>query len=128
MRILVIDDQAGTERKPTFEAALQDHAATYLTYLPTQNSIYTGYEAISWDNDLGAGGDVVFTLAKMFWQNQGLFNVLFCDKIHLIHSANPIAANRLKSMFETVGAKAILIPIGSYTRDQVNRNLALQPS
>ena len=83
MRILVIDDQAGTERKPTFEAALKDHTATYLTYYPTQNSIFSGYEAISWDNDLGAGGDVVFKLSKLFWQNQGLFNVLFCDKIHL---------------------------------------------
>ena len=114
-----------TERKPTFEAALKNHQATYLTHYPTQSSIFTSYDAISWDNDLGPGGDVVLTLSKMFWRNQGLFNILFCDKIHLIHSANPVAAERLHSMFEAIGAKSVLIPIGSYNNVQVNRNLAV---
>ena len=126
MKILVIDDQAGTERKPIFEEALRGHEVRYLTYYPsTQNSIFTDYDVISWDNDLGATRDVLFHLSRIFWQNQALFNVLFCDKIHLIHSANPVAAHRLQSMFESIGAKAVQIPIGSYSSDQVNRNLTL---
>jgi hypothetical protein len=132
-RILVIDDQAQTDRYPIFKLALEGHDVTYLTSFPTAWSIFEGFQAISWDNDLGNGVDVVEKLTGLFWRNPGLFTHLFSQKTHLIHTANVVAQMRLFNLFndmaayaECSGIKVHMLPIGQdYNAAQINRCLAL---
>ena len=125
MRILVIDDQGRTDRAGLFDAALADHTPTYLSTFPASWGLFCGYEAISWDNDLGEDGDVVDRLRVLCWDNPELFKQLFKDKRHIIHSANPVAASRMESLFQAAGARVFRVPIGKYDYDQINRNLTI---
>jgi hypothetical protein len=125
MRILVIDDQARTERAEKFQAALVDHDVTYLTSFPATWDIFHGYEVICWDNDLGDGEDVVARLRVLCWDDPETFRSVFGKKTHIVHSANPIAAERLISLFEAAHSKAIKLHIWNFTYDQINRNLTL---
>lgn len=125
MRILVIDDQARTGRADKFNAALVGHDITYLTTFPVSWDTFRGYEVISWDNDLGDDGDVITRLRTLCWEDPDLFKGLFSSKIHLVHSANPIATERMVSLFQAARAKVRRIHIKDYTHDEVNRSLTL---
>lgn len=112
--ILVIDDQARSERSHFFDALGTESEVTRLTSFPTVWSIFNGFDHIYWDNDLGEGVDVVKKLTELYWSDPDMFSALFQHKRHIVHSANTIANERIVSLLRSIGAKAESQPITAW--------------
>lgn len=114
MNILVIDDQACSERARLFDTIEHEGAVTRLTSFPAVMSIFNGFDKIYWDNDLGNGVDVIRMLGTLYWTDPDLFTATFKNKQHVVHSANPIANDRIVSMLKSIGAGVVAKPITSW--------------
>lgn len=107
-RILVVDDQALTERAAQFRTLKGD--VTCVTAFPAWDTFWD-FDTIYWDNDLGEPLDVVDQLKAMLREDHEQFCLLFDRKTHIVHSANPVAARRIKDLFEDIGAAVVVAPI-----------------
>jgi len=106
MRILVLDDQGLAEREHIFRAALPSTDMTIWTKFPRDVEYFDLFDVISWDNDLGDGQDVIERLKSLFWALPNDFERHFSHQYHIVHSANPPAAERLVQLFRDIGAEA----------------------
>jgi hypothetical protein len=114
MRIVVVDDQFHTERATAFSVLQGVGLETSVhTSMPTWEA-FKDADLISWDSDLGNGEDVVDCLARLFWDDQERFRTLFQTPVHVVHSANSVAAMRIAGYFQDIGAQVSLIPITAY--------------
>jgi hypothetical protein len=115
MKILVIDDQAFTERADKFQHLNALGEVTRYDRMPSWN-FFEGFDIICWDNDLGGSSEVVNDLRLLSWEDHDKFVALFKDKFHIIHSANNVAGPRLHHLFIDIGAKALMFEIGGFEK------------
>ena len=115
MKILVIDDQAFTERSEKFEHLKTLGEVVLYDSFPSWN-FFEGFDIICWDNDLGGSSETVNELRLLSWEDHDKFVALFKDKFHIIHSANNVAGPRLHRLFTDIGAKALLFGIGNFDK------------
>lgn len=117
MRILVLDDQGLAEREHIFRAAFPTSPTLYLTIwtkFPPDFEYFDMFDVISWDNDLGDGSDVIERLKSLLWVLPNRFEKHFSHQYHIVHSANPAAAERLVQLFRDIGAQADQCSILNY--------------
>jgi hypothetical protein len=104
LKVLFIDDQI--ERVEAAKAYLTREGDEFTWATEVPNNL-EDYDIISFDNDLGVAPekDVVIQLGKrLFCGNCSLAN-----KIITVHSMNPVAAARIGSLCEGLGATNVAI-------------------
>ena len=114
MKILVVDDHALTARATSFkplEGVGRD--VTYTTVFPDL-AAFEGVDLISWDNDLGDGGEVRLHLREFLARDQVTFKALFQGPLHIAHSASDSAAMEICDVLSVVDAEAVPISILRY--------------
>ena len=114
MRVLVVDDQCFTDRKAIFRSALHHHEVVMSPRFPADATMFELFDLISWDNDLGGDDEVIHHLNKMYWQFPEQFRQAFLKQQHIVHSANPVAADRIVDLFLSIGARAHCCHIANY--------------
>lgn len=103
VRALIIDDDA--IRVPKISAWLRSAFGVSYADLRVEHSLvyrsdWTGFDVVCLDNDLGAGGDVITHVLRD--------PPLIGSAQVVVHSMNPVAAQRLVDHFKT----AIRVPFG----------------
>ena len=93
LKVIVIDDDGLGVRQEVFKKYFLSQAerqnkqlqlTTYTTF-PSISELAPA-DIISWDNDLGAGGETVRHLKQLQWaQNQIVTLLLLKDKVHIVH-------------------------------------------
>jgi hypothetical protein len=87
---------------------------THVTEVPEDLS---GYDLISFDNDLG-GTDVITILRKRFFEDQELLQNQLKDTNILVHSCNPVASEQLRLLFRDLGIPSLSYPFTIMSMDE----------